>query len=188
MKNLFKRKNRKLYATAALLTLLSAYIIIFPANSRSKELNKEIYQANLLIKQIENDKERLVPVDQRISELKTMKTELSNIFPDHEEESIGLLTQLAKNNSLEILSLRPEIKKSITTQSKTPLDIDGKEFGSIFISIKMKGNYEHLMEYLKNVREKIPSLITIESMRLTQTEETENNLTITLNLNVYVAS
>ncbi|MCK5178342.1 MAG: hypothetical protein KAR32_02345, partial [Candidatus Omnitrophica bacterium] len=68
------------------------------------------------------------------------------------------------------------------------VEIEGRVCQKFLVSIEIKAIYGDLVEYVDNLKESLPAYITIERMRIRKETSGARQLSITLDLNLYLLS
>lgn len=122
-----------------------------------------------------------------IENLKDELTVLSKNIPYEQEMTLQYISSFARELNLEIISIRPALKRPLLDKNKNQIKIAGSGCLQLPVHLKLKGGYKPIGEYIKILTEEPPSLIAIENLTIGKSRE-QNILTADIELIVYLRS
>lgn len=149
-------------------------------------MQKELMTAEDQIKEIEAVISKTKTLGEGIRLLKQRYQELDKRFPIAEEDSLRMLSELAKKLNIELISVKPESKKALFDGHNKNLQIEGRTCQVIYISIEMRCFYKDLVKYLEILKESLPAFMTVERLKINKDRFGMQKLNIILGINFYL--
>jgi Tfp pilus assembly protein PilO len=170
--------------------LLSVIIIIFylPSKKRIENLKTELNDMNQQIDRISGIVGKEKSIGEGIQSLEELYKSISARFPQKEERGIRLLSDYARRLNIEVGSLVPAGKVPFLDEEGKPLVVDGETCQSESILMEMRGSYQDFVEYIHDLQEDFPTLVTIESLSIIKDSAGPSKLNIRLELKFYLLS
>jgi Tfp pilus assembly protein PilO len=140
---------------------------------------KQIQETESLVADAKSIDEGLLALRQRLQELNSK-------FPQKEEESLKILSDLARENNIEVRTLRPQ-SKTQAIQGQEGIGADGKALWRVLISLEMSASYKDLVAYLDSLKESLNAYFTIEKLEMRKAEG-GGKLGINMDINLYLLS
>jgi|GEM_PF-901812 len=188
IKNLAKSEKKLLMSSAiALLALLIVFFAVYlPIKSKVKKFAKEQFQIDGQIKEIEELVGDDTTASKGFAQLKERFEALNKKFPQEEKEAIILISSFAQRLNIDIITMRPQSKKDFLDEKEAKVVIDGKTCRMVSVSLEMRALYEDLVEYIRALRQLLPSFVTIDDLKITKDRTDSPVLHIRLILNLYL--
>lgn len=165
--------------------ILIFWVFIYsPKNKQMKELKDKLVKVQKdinTIHGISRDKESL---DIVITKYNEKLKELELKLPQQEESTLrGLVTEATKK-SIEVPSIRPKI----ATDCKLPINIEEYKCKELDISIELVTSYKNLGEYLRILKNKFPSLVRLNELKIEKKGEEKgiSKLSVLLEITLYM--
>ncbi|MEA3560852.1 MAG: hypothetical protein U9R31_03680 [Candidatus Omnitrophota bacterium] len=173
--------------------ILSAFLICwifiyFPSKNIVKRIKSELAGLQRQIYEIEAVIGRAKTTDKNIRALVEKSQKLNNAFPQKEEESLKMLSQLARNLNIELNSVKPQLRAVFLGEDKKEVKIEGKTCQKIFVSLEMKCFYKDLVKYIETLKKVLPALATVEILKAGKDCSGTTKLNVTLGINLYLLS
>lgn len=175
--------------------LIFLFFVYLPAQKTVARLKAELEETEGRIQEIESLLDKTKPLAENITMLKARYKELSNKFPEREEEALRALSDLARNLNVEIISLRPSPKRLLLGQEDKALLIEGKSCRFCAVTVEMRCDYANLVEYIEAVHNELPAVVTVQSLRALKENQdvpaslrVKPKLKVTLTFNLYLLS
>ena len=183
------RKNRTNFLGAVVLvvTVSVGYFIYWPAQKRVEQYKNDLSIVNAQIERIEAMMEEGKTEAEMLALLHERNTYFNSKFPSKEEGALNALAVLAQEADVEQLSSALQPKKTCFDKNKQPIKINDKICKEIFISLKMRGSYENIINYIELLKDKLPAFVTIESIFLKSKAGT-HRLDVVIELKMYTLS
>ncbi len=183
-----QKKINIVTATGVLAFLMLWGFLYLPSIKVVKELKSELNGIQDQIRQIEGKVTGDGKTKQGIRELELRAQWVNSKFPEKEEKALRMLSDLAKEFKIDVLSIRSQPKVDFLDEDAQKVEIEGRVCQKFLVSIEIKAIYGDLVEYVDNLKESLPAYITIERMRIRKETSGARQLSITLDLNLYLLS
>lgn len=176
------------------LIIISVFLIFWlfiylPSKNTVQRYKSELISIENQIKEIEVLIGEAKSIDEGIRLLKARSQELNNRFPPGEEDSLKILSNIAKKMNIELISIRPQSKKEFVDADNRKVEIEGKTCSTILVSIEMKCYYKDLVKYVQILKESADfAFITFEKLQISKDKSGTPKLNITLDFNLYLLS
>lgn len=163
--------------------------IYSPTKFTVQRYKSELISQESQIEEIEAVIGEAKTMDEGIRLLKARYQELNNKFPQGGEDSLRILSDIAKKLNIELISIRPQPKREFLDENNQKVEIEGATCLIIFVSIEMKCFYKDLVKYIQTLKESSGlTFVTFEKLRISKDKSGTPKLNITLNLNLYLLS
>lgn len=183
-----QKKINIVTATGVLAFLMLWGFLYLPSIKVVKELKSELNGIQDQIRQIEGKVTGDGKTKQGIRELEVRYQWVNSKFPEKEEKALRMLSDLAKEFKIDVLSIRSQPKVDFLDEDAQKVEIEGRVCQKFLVSIEIKAVYGDLVEYVGTLKESLPAYITIERMRIRKETSGARQLSITLDLNLYLLS
>lgn len=110
---------------------------------------------------------------------------LGGMFPTKEEEALRVVSSLAKEANIAVLSLRPQSREAFIGMNGEACGLEGKTCQKMSVSLAMTCTYQELLNFVSALGAQISAYTTIEGLRITRPPEGKR-LDIAMELNVYL--
>ena len=173
--------------------ILSAFLICwifiyFPSKNIVEGVKSELAGLQRQIYEIEAVIDRAKTTDKSIQALIEKSQKLNNAFPRREEESLKMLSQLARNLNIELNSVEPQLRTVFLDEDKKEVKIEGKTCQKIFISLEMRCFYKDLVKYIETLKKVLPALVSVEILKAGKDRSGTTKLNVTLGIKLYLLS
>ena len=158
---------------------LPAYKELRSVKSGLSNLEAEIDRIELMV-----GKNR--DIKQGLRELQDKITLFYHRFPEKEEQGVKALANTARNNNLEIVSTRIGAKHKSADKKNKALKFEGKECSLTPVTIQLKGRFQDVVGYLKELAASPDYFVTVERLGLERVDPAEGTLNISIDLNLYL--
>jgi Tfp pilus assembly protein PilO len=175
-------------AVGVVFLIVGIIIFYFPSKKRIKDLKTELDDMNQQIDRIFAIVGKEKSIGEGIQSLEELYKTISARFPQKEERGIRLLSDYARRLNMEVGSLVPASKVPFLDQEAHPVVIDGETCQAELVSMEMRGSYQDLVEYIRELQEDFPTLVTIESLSISKDSAGPDKLNIRLGLRFYLLS
>lgn len=163
--------------------------IYLPSKNTVRRIRSELINVETQIKEIEALIGEAKSIDEGIRLLKAKSQELNNKFPQREEDSLKMFSDMAKKLNIELISIRPQPKKEFLDADDRKVEIGGGTCLTILVSMEMKCFYKDLVKYLQALKESSDmAFITFEKLQINKDKSGTPKLNITLDLKLYLLS
>lgn len=191
MKIFWFREYQKTAALAAGMILFLLGLLIFIDWPRQRELSRlrmEFQNVQANIQMTEQIISQGRSMDEEITALLVRSRWIEGKFPSGEEGSLGRLSELARQNNVEIVSMRFEPKRPLLTAEHSQIEVGGKVCQSVLVSLELKSNFKNFVAYLEALKEFLPAYLTVERMEIRKGSVPEKILNVSLKVNLYLLS
>jgi hypothetical protein len=127
-------------------------------------------------------------VDEGMKSLGERYWELNKKFPQEEEEALKMLSVLARNLNIEIVSVKVDPKIIFLDENSQEVEIEGKTCQVAHATIEMRCFYKDLVKYIGTLKKNLPAFINIERLGIVKDKSGMPRLNIILGLNLYFLS
>lgn len=158
--------------------------VYLPARSKAAQLQSELKDLEEQIQQIEVMGTEGKTIGEGIIALETKYRQINIKFPEKEEEGLGLLSEFAQKQNLEVLSMGSQPKKSCTFAEK----FDGKSCYEVSVSLVMRGTYPSLVLYMETLKKTLPAYVTFNRLGISKEGSAAAIININLDLRLYLLS
>ena len=175
------------------LVTISVFLILWlfiylPAKKEVKRIKLELSRVEGEIKNIASIAGKTIK-DEGIKSMHERLQALNNKFPAKEEEALRLLSNFAKKLNIGLISIKPKPKEIFLDEDDQELKIEEKTCKIVFISVRMRSDYENLVKYIETLKDNLPGFITIEELNIAKYKfQNTARLEITLDFNLYLLS
>lgn len=180
------RSQRNIILSAVLLIgvfLIAGIFLYAPLQAKLARLKNELEETKSSIQKIQ----AMVPaqgggIGEGIKLLDGQYRQLSGKFPAKEEAALSVLFDLAHQANIEITTVQSQPKNLCAQQAA----VKDKQCYELPVSLSLKGNYENLVEYIELLRGSLPAVITFEKLMAQKTSPGAPELTITIEIKLYL--
>ena len=183
-----EKKLMILSATALLALIILFFAVYLPAQNKAKTFEKESSQVAGQIKQIEDMVGDATTGGKSLVRFKERFEALDRKFPTGEKEALTMISTFAQRLNIDIGAMKPKPKKDFMDETDNKVMIDGKTCQILGVSLEMRALYEDLVEYIEVLREMLPSLVSIDNLKIIKDRVESQVLHIRLDLNLYLLS
>lgn len=180
------QKKILIMVSIAIVLFVVFWIFIYmPASNSVKILKAEFIEVENKI----NNLESIIGKNRKFEEgffmLQEHLDELDNKFPVGEEETLRLISKAGYACGIDINSIKPQPKKLILDENENVIKIDKRLCQKMPISLVVKSKYKELGNFLENLREDIPHLLTVERVKIVK-GQFQTDLDIDIDLTMYL--
>ncbi|OGX08685.1 MAG: hypothetical protein A2Z88_11510 [Omnitrophica WOR_2 bacterium GWA2_47_8] len=189
LSNTLKIKANLVNAAVLVVLLLAGALFVGPRRNYLTQLKKQHAAIQNEIVQIESNFSDRRSLQEGIKSFEEKMAALNSKFPAKEEESLGLVSELARKRNIQVLSVKSSPKAFFMDENQQQVMVDGKICHKILISVDMKSTYEDLIDYIKALKDSLPAYVTVENLRINKDlSATSAVLNISLDINLYLLS
>lgn len=171
--------------TAVILAFVLAWGLVYlPARSKVGRLQTELNDLEDQIRQIEIMSIEGKTISEGIKVLETKYRQINIKFPEKEEEGLGLISEFAQKQNLEVIAMTSQPKKSCPLEAK----VDGKSCYEVSVSIVMRGTYPNLVLYMETLKESLPAYVTFDRLGISKEGSGSALVNIKLDFRLYLLS
>ena len=173
---------------AVLVFLVSWLFIYLPAKNKIRQLKTELLDIEQQIQKIET----LIAQDKTIEEgmrlLNERFAQINSKFPQKEEESLRMLSDLARKFNITVVSVKSSPKTSFLDRNQQSVSLEGKNCHKFVVTIDLKSSFNNLIEYFGALKESLPSYFIVEQLKISRDSAESPLLNVALTLNLYLLS
>lgn len=169
-----------------LVFLLFGIFLYLPA---SKEISMLKQELNLTEQQIQGI-DLLLTGSQGQNEaillLKKQQQDLDSKFPQKEEESLNLITEIARKMNITIISLQSGAKTELLGVSGKQTVIENRLAHYIPITLEVTCFYKDLVKYLLELKLELPAFVSVVSLSVKKEDRSSGRVRAITNFNLYL--
>lgn len=182
-----KGQKKILIITSIIIGLfLIFYIFIYlPAKNTVELLKAELLQIEDEINTTKTIIGKDKPLESGLSVMQKQLEELDRRFPDSEEETLQMISNLAYKSEVNITSIKPQPKSLFLDKNGNMVRIGDKLCHKMPISMAVRSTYKKLGKFLEALRQNIPHLLTVEKLRIAK-DSGQDGLRADINLTMYL--
>lgn len=181
------QKKIIIISCAGSLVFLLLWIFLYlPAAREIRKLKGELALVQQQINVIESFLSGSQNRDQALRLLKEKQQYLSYRFPQKEEESLKLIPEFARQNKIEVISLRPGAKTEFQDKSGKQLVIDGQKAYYLPITMEMNGFYKDLARYLLELKNNLPAFASVINLNVKKIDQSSGRVRASVGFNLYL--
>ncbi len=191
MTGFFKSEERKLILAALIVAgvfLLFGSFVIRPRLERLQNVKLQFRNTRQQIDEIESKLAAGKTLEQYISVLYQEAQALDQAFPAREDETIGRLSDMARQSSVEILSVKSQLKKPYFDKDQQEAAAQGKKCHTVAVALQARGSYKNIVIYLETLKRSLPAYFTVEKLDMQKAGAAPLILNISLEINLYLLS
>lgn len=185
------KAQKKIVTTSSIVVaafLFFLIIVYLPSHKAVKNVKAELSYIESEIGEIGDTIGKDQPQYLGIELVQSKFAKLSSKFPQKEEDSLQVITNIARKLNIGIVALEPERKKVFTTNSGKELELDGKIIQVVYIDIRMKSFYRDLAKYIEALKEDLPAFMTVEDIKISKGISDTAKLDVRLKIGIYLSS
>ncbi|MDD5560671.1 MAG: hypothetical protein PHT50_00865 [Candidatus Omnitrophica bacterium] len=181
------QKNIIIVSGAGLFVFLLLWIFLYlPSSKEISKLRKELISTQQQIKGIEMLLAGSKSREEAIRLLKEKQQYLNNKFPQKEEESLRLITEVARRMNISVVSLQPGLRAEFLDQSGKPVLIDGKTVYFLPITIEIICFYKDLVDYLSELKNALPAFVSVINLNIEKDDHYTGKVRASAGFNLYL--
>ncbi|MFH1848075.1 MAG: type 4a pilus biogenesis protein PilO [Candidatus Omnitrophota bacterium] len=187
--NLLKNKKLMITIAAGVGFILVIWIFFyFPARKKVQDFKQELQVITEEIRAIESiDGIHHRSVAEMLDYLQEKYDSIFRRLPSQEEDALTILSSLAKDMDLEVVSIRPNKRKISANNQKDTSYGDDLSCFEVPIFLVMKGQYRAIGEYLEQLRSgDLPILIRVNTLDIRKDARNDSVLRADLNIVLYL--
>lgn len=166
--------------------LLLWIFVYLPAGKEIRNLKSQLLSTEQQIQGIEVYLSGSENRDEAIRALEQKQQYLSSRFPSKEEESLRIITELARKNNIEVVSLQPDSKVEFSDASGKQLVIDGKTANYLPVALEVSCFYKDLVKYLSDLKSNLPAFASVNSLNIKKDGQLTGKVRVSVNFNLYL--
>jgi len=183
-------KRQRTNILAALVFIVTGWAQVFvyyPACQKLKVYQDEFRQADRQVRQIESAMSSGQTPLEMIAMLREEALSLGARIPAKEEATLDALQTFAKEARMELLELTIREKEPCAGSENQMISVQAGACHQVGLNLKMRGLYRQVYDYLGLLQEKLPALITVDSLTL-QRRDDVYGLDANIKINIYLLS
>ncbi len=186
--SILKGQKKIIVITAIVIAAFWIFLamVYFPQQRKTRLLKQEFIALEQEISSIENMAEEYGASDEGLTKLSQKAEALKNKFPLKEEESLRLLSEWARNSGLEVISLKPQVKKALPDSLGNPVMVKGLSCQVVKVSFELSGNYGQFLRYVETLEERFPVLVVVQEIQVVSNDAISGKLALTLDLSLFL--
>ncbi|MFA4992492.1 MAG: hypothetical protein WC571_00825 [Candidatus Omnitrophota bacterium] len=173
-------------AAGLFIFLLLWVFLYFPSNREITRLKRELALTQRQIQGIEillaGSKSR----DEAIYSLKQRQQYLDSKFPQKEEESLRIITEVARKMNISVVSLQPGLRAEFLDESGKQVLIDGRAVCYLPITIEVVCFYKDLVNYLTELKNVLPAFVSVSSLNINKDSRSTGKIQANAGFNLYL--
>lgn len=163
--------------------------IYIPMDKRLKVMKSEIVSIENEISSIEQMIGVKTIKADTIKQLQSRYKKLLGKFPAKEEESLKMLSDLAKRENILIVSIKPKVKQVCVNSQNQPLVVEEMRCQRVYVDMIFDASYIELLRYIESLGDDFPAFVTIEKCDVAKhTASMGKSLRINLEFYLYLLS
>jgi len=180
------QKNIIIVTISTIALLIVSWIFIFlPAKDTVKTLKTELLQIEGKIGGLKDIIGKDKPLSEGITILEQELENLKKRFPDSEEGTLRIISNLAHRSGLDVISFKPRKKNLLLDENKNAKEIDDCLCKKMSVSMIVRSGYLQLGSFLEALRKEVPHILTVERLNITK-ESGRDELKADINLTMYL--
>lgn len=181
------QKKIMIISLSVLFVFLLFWVFLFlPANSQIARLKNELISTEKQIQGIEILLMGSQSRDEAIRSLEQKHQYLSNKFPQHEEESLRLIPELARKMNIEVISMQPGSRAELLDAAGKQIVIDGKVAKYLPITLQVSCYFKDLVKYALELKEALPAFVSLNSLEINKEGQPSGKIQATIEFNLYL--
>lgn len=173
-------------AVVFLVFLTFLILLYLPASREISNLKQELIATEQQTQGIEMLLAGSQSRDEAIRLLKEKQQYLSNKFPQKEEESLRLISEIARKMNIDVASLKPGPKAELLDESGRQIVLEGKIANYLPISLELSCYYKDLIKYLTELKIAMPAFISVYSLRIRKADRSAGKIQVNVEFNLYL--
>jgi len=179
------KEQKKIITQSGIFFLVIVLVFVFiylPQRRKVIEINEAMAGAKKEIKEIKSAAQEGESLEGAVGLLEKKLVRLESMFPYKEEGILKDIQQIAHELGIEIDSIQPRDKMKVDWSSK----IEGRNCFELPITLDIKCSFKTLINYLKELVDEFPSLLTVNHVSMGESRSQESELQIKINLSAYL--
>ncbi|MDP3142889.1 MAG: GspMb/PilO family protein [Candidatus Omnitrophota bacterium] len=180
--------QKKIIILAASVVLLFLFIWLFiyiPTKRAASDLKVRLASVEKQIQEITAITGQALPPQESLKLFEEKFQKIDVKFPIEEEESLKMLSGLAEDSNVEIISIKPQARTVLLDEDNQKIEIEGRTCQKIFVTLEMRCSYRDLIKYLDSLEDSLPAYISIERLSINKEAAGAAKLYITLEFNLF---
>lgn len=173
-------------AVGLFIFLLFWVFFYFPSSKEIASLKNELISTEQQIQGIEMLLAGSQSRDESIRLLKERQQYLSNKFPQKEEESLRLISEVARKRNIDVISLQPGLRTEFLDESGKQTIIDGKVASYLPITMEVVCFYKDLVGYLSELKNVLPAFVSVINVNVRKDNQLSGKVRSTVGFNLYL--
>ena len=173
-------------AVGLFIFLLLWTFLYYPSSKEIANLKGELASTEQQIQGIEMFLVGSKSRDEAIRLLKQKQQYLSNKFPQKEQESLRLISEVARNMNIEVISLQPQSRTEFLDASGKQVIIEGKIVNYLPITLEAVCFYKDLVKYALELKNNLPAFINVNNLNIKKDNQTTGKIRVSIEFNLYL--
>ncbi len=111
---------------------------------------------------------------------------LSNKFPPKEEESLKLITDIARKMNINVISLQPGSKAELLDAAGKQIFIENMGADYLPIMVELSCYFKDLVKYVVELRAALPAFTSINSLEIKKEGQLTGKIRVNIEFNLYL--
>ena len=187
MKISYQQKKILLIATIVVFAFGIFWFALYaPVQSSVKRLKVELRDTEEKILAIEMILNNAQNMDEGIRLLKEESLRMQKMFPSKEQESLKILSDLARKNNVAVISMQPGSKVLLMDKNDQKIEAETNGCYKEPISLNIRCDYKSLVTYLESLKESLPALHSVQKLKIEGVPLGFGKLDVVLDINLYL--
>ncbi|MDD5408915.1 MAG: hypothetical protein PHC71_02360 [Candidatus Omnitrophica bacterium] len=181
------QKNIIIMGAAVLFFFLLFWLFLyFPSSKEITGLKRELALTQQQIQGIEILLAGSRGRDEAIHLLKERQQYLNSRFPQKEEASLRIISEVARKMNIDVVSLQPGLRAEFLDESGKQVLIDGKAVCYLPITIEVVCFYKDLVSYLTELKNSLPAFVSVASLNVNKDNRFPGKVRANAGFNLYL--
>ncbi len=160
--------------------------LFFPASKEISMLKNELISTQQQIQGIEMLLAGSQSRDEAIRLLKERQQYLSNKFPQHEEESLRLIPEIARKMNINVISLQPGFRTELLDNAGKQIIIENRVAKYMPITLEVSCYFKDLVKYALELKAVLPAFTSINSLEINKEGQVSGKIRANIAFNLYL--
>jgi len=160
--------------------------LFLPANKEIFMLKNELISTEQQIQGIEILLAGSQSRDEAIRLLKERQQYLSNKFPQHEEESLRLIPEIARKMNINVISLQPGSRTELLDDAGKQIIIENRLVKYMPITLEVSCYFKDLVKYALELKTVLPAFTSINSLEINKEGQVSGKIRVNIQFDLYL--
>lgn len=170
--------------SAVLIVLFAVFYL--PEHSRITSLKNDLVSREEEIKYIKSIIGDTPAEAATIPQLEKKYAHLCAVFPESEEEAIRMVSAIANELNISIISLRIRPKEVFFDSDNKPLKIDSKTCQSVLLNLSLNCRFGDLVKYIERIRREIFAFSNFELISISKPRLESPEIDVAMSFSFYL--
>ena len=189
LKNITTAQKQIVFFTVGAVGIFVFFLILIyvPTKGKVSRLQSDLQEVQSLINQIEGMLGQGTSMQEGIRFLEERNKVLNSKFPEREEDGLRLLSDIARDSDVHILTIKSDRKVPFLVDQQEVV-VDAKKCYKLSVSMEIESDYEHMVQYLQKLKDKLPVYMIAERLSIHKGNFGPKRLTINLKVDLFLLS